>query len=389
VRWHWWTVFALSVLAGIGVQAWGKGKWRIFWTRLATAGCIGAALLAWVAVPRIMPDLVTSVQGVAVLIAAIGSTAVLGAIAGALTLLQPEKGTKWEGWGDLWALVVLIVIAADLGWAAWGLNPTVPAAFYEPQRQADTTRTFWTEDAAYAMQYETHLLFSDYRVAAAHWQAFRASHIANLNLLDRAYQLTNFDPLLVGHYKQFLELVEAHPAQRVTLLQAADVTGIYAETGALETVNEGAPRAWLVSAACWHTDETTLTQAMLDSEWQPYQQVHLLGDGGCAQATDNFQGDVSSLHDEGNVLAMQVDAVRDSWLIVADTYYPGWVATVDGEEVYVYRANVAFRAIQVSAGEHVVRFEYRPWWLLPSILVSAMAALGLLLMFRLRIARDE
>ena len=31
VRWHIWTVFALSVLAGIGTQAWGRGTLAVFW----------------------------------------------------------------------------------------------------------------------------------------------------------------------------------------------------------------------------------------------------------------------------------------------------------------------------------------------------------------------
>ena len=39
VRWHIWTVFALSVLAGIGTQAWGRGHWLFF--RHAVGNCGG------------------------------------------------------------------------------------------------------------------------------------------------------------------------------------------------------------------------------------------------------------------------------------------------------------------------------------------------------------
>ena len=47
-------------------------------------------------------------------------------------------------------------------------------------------------------------------------------------------------------------------------------------------------------------------------------------------------------------------------LILADSFYPGWRAYVDGEEKEVLRANLCFRAVPLSAGEHMVEFRYQP-----------------------------
>lgn len=47
-------------------------------------------------------------------------------------------------------------------------------------------------------------------------------------------------------------------------------------------------------------------------------------------------------------------------LVLSDQYYPGWRAEVDGEPVEIVRADVAFRAVCVPAGEHTVTFTYRP-----------------------------
>ncbi len=130
VRWHLWTVFALSVLAGIGVQAWGHGHWLLFGTRLAIAAGIGAALLALFVAPTVIPtpkdpDTAMAIQ---VLVNAVALTGILGAGAGVLTLLQPERDAPYYRW---WSLGVLLLVAADLGWAALGLNPTTGADFYD------------------------------------------------------------------------------------------------------------------------------------------------------------------------------------------------------------------------------------------------------------------
>ena len=51
---------------------------------------------------------------------------------------------------------------------------------------------------------------------------------------------------------------------------------------------------------------------------------------------------------------------RNSMLFLADSYYPGWRATVDGREEEIFRANSLFRAVRVPAGEHTVRFSFEP-----------------------------
>ncbi|MBN1528594.1 MAG: YfhO family protein [Thermoleophilaceae bacterium] len=55
-----------------------------------------------------------------------------------------------------------------------------------------------------------------------------------------------------------------------------------------------------------------------------------------------------------------VRAKQRGQLILLDTYYPGWRATVDGRPAEIRPANTAFRAVSVPAGEHLVRFTYGP-----------------------------
>ncbi|MEA3366039.1 MAG: YfhO family protein, partial [Candidatus Hydrogenedentes bacterium] len=57
---------------------------------------------------------------------------------------------------------------------------------------------------------------------------------------------------------------------------------------------------------------------------------------------------------------IQASSEADCVLVLADAYYPGWKATIDGERVEVFPVNHAFRGILMPAGEHRIEFRYAP-----------------------------
>jgi Bacterial membrane protein YfhO len=59
-------------------------------------------------------------------------------------------------------------------------------------------------------------------------------------------------------------------------------------------------------------------------------------------------------------LVIDVDAPAPGFLVLADQYFPGWRATVNGIDVPIHRANYMFRLIEVPAGASRVDFRYRP-----------------------------
>ncbi len=71
---------------------------------------------------------------------------------------------------------------------------------------------------------------------------------------------------------------------------------------------------------------------------------------------------------EARVLAYQAEEVSihasvsdgGGWLVLSDAFYPGWKATVDGHDVTIYQADLAFRAIPLTPGNHLIHFLYRP-----------------------------
>src|SRR5262249_28245710 len=84
---------------------------------------------------------------------------------------------------------------------------------------------------------------------------------------------------------------------------------------------------------------------------------------------------------------VNVTARSDGYLVLTDTYYPGWHASVDGTEQSIVRADLLFRAVALPAGTHTVRFWFDPPSLkrgLAITVIGVLAAFGLVLSAWLR-----
>jgi len=53
-----------------------------------------------------------------------------------------------------------------------------------------------------------------------------------------------------------------------------------------------------------------------------------------------------------------IKADADEWLLLTIPYSENWSVSIDGEETEAYRANTAFTAVHIEAGEHTVEMKY-------------------------------
>jgi hypothetical protein len=91
-------------------------------------------------------------------------------------------------------------------------------------------------------------------------------------------------------------------------------------------------------------------------------------------------GSATLVRDEDERVVVRADANARALLVLADTWFPGWKASVDGREVPIVRTDQLLRGVVIGAGTHTVEFTYAPWswrvgWIVS--LVSAVALLGL------------
>jgi uncharacterized membrane protein YfhO len=92
--------------------------------------------------------------------------------------------------------------------------------------------------------------------------------------------------------------------------------------------------------------------------YDPRQTAVVEGDTKSGSGGAPIPAQVTSYRDDKAVI--NVDTPRAGLLVVADAWFPGWVATVDGHTVPIHPANLALRGVDVPAGHHTVVMTYEP-----------------------------
>jgi hypothetical protein len=435
------TSLAAAMLAGGGVDAWrNRERWRgrrRLWAVAALGVAVGAGTLAF-----LLARFDTGNLGSRLFlpVADAGATArellgsatgpVTGSLIAAAVLFIAAVATIWRPRLAGWTAVVAVAVAVlDLQVAHRELNPTAPRELlmYRPPH-VDAIRTspfprvwVYAYDDDRSRQHLGHAkaLFADrtprgwpYPLAQAlALQMYGPSGMHSLWDVGGS-----FDADLLGLYPTHLDQLtrlaaelEGTPAL-LRLLQLGAVThvvalhtvdpalvplrsddGLFREPIQLFAVPDPLPRVYAVSGARTADDSEALA-AVVDPRFD-FRRALLLTEGGAVEARAGFASRASLTVFKPDFERIEVDLSHAGFVVLVETFDPGWRASVDGGQVNLLRANVAFRAVRVPAGHHVIELRYRPRSITVGLLVSAaslliIASLALLGWLR-RLAHDR
>jgi hypothetical protein len=139
------------------------------------------------------------------------------------------------------------------------------------------------------------------------------------------------------------------------------------------------PRAWLVYEAVPAADDAgglallAQEQAHLDRRVILHQTAPLPPTG-----PPDPHRRVEYLPQGNNRVTLRVQSTTPAWLVMGDTWYPGWRATLNGQPVPVERANLMMRAIRIpgSADSQTVTLRFLPTDWLAGVTISALSLLA-------------
>ncbi len=260
-------------------------------------------------------------------------------------------------------IILVLVVALDLITAHFALNPTLPPEIYHaanPTAEAivadgSSGRVFTFAQDEEAIKFNKYLAHTtpDGKTQfdgfgpndLDYWLGERAALLPNAALIDWLPSANNFDSLLVGRYQAVLDHLEELPLEQALPLLGRMHVGYIVSSRALNLPlvthtpdvaiyrnDHVLPRAWIAPAG---SDLNAIAEIMPGSL-------------------------VKSLTDSGNAVTIHAASDRDGWLILSDTFYPGWRATIAGAPIEIQIANGAFRAVKFPAGDHTIEFRYEP-----------------------------
>jgi hypothetical protein len=385
-RWLAITTVALAALAALGAQSWPSS--HAGRRRGTLAVVIGAALLVGGLLAPCLVPAIPSTFGPATAWLGGGLVGV-----GLLTLLR--RDASW------WQAAAIAFVALDLLFFGRPLVPAVDRALYHGStdasaalaRDSGAARVYWPSDpsqrnrelAEYRVKFR-HLAFDSFGPRdVGYWWALREVQLPNAGMLDGVASANNFDPLLVGRYADLLSAAIESP----DLLRVMGVTHVasdqpwpgaelvYAnDVAALYRLPDAPGRAWIVPNAT-NVIFSKVPTVLSDPEFDPTFEV-LLEQKSLSELhspMSPFAGSrILSLQDGPNRVTIRAALDAPGYLVLADTWYPGWRVAVDGESAELLRANYAFRAVRLEAGAHTVEMVYRP----ASVLVGGALSLAAL-----------
>jgi hypothetical protein len=201
-----------------------------------------------------------------------------------------------------------------------------------------------------------------------------------------AYQLEEtggISPLRLAHYDSLLTL----PPEK--LLPLLDVKYLFTARSGFPNADSLAqdgqthllrldntlPRAWLAGADQVVADDGLALGRIESNDFDPRHTALLAWSAPFDPDPRAEVGTVAIEAHEPERLTLSVNAPADGLLVVAENYYPGWVARVDGAPVEIIRADISLRAVPLRAGTHRVEFIFDPFSVKIGLAISALTLL--------------
>ncbi|MBI2525907.1 MAG: YfhO family protein [Candidatus Rokubacteria bacterium] len=369
-------ILALSALGGLGVDAVvrraGESSRALRWAVAA-----GLSVIALLALASVLDDYATSVRArMAVPLALQYLAFVALSTAMALLLLRGAGGGLAH---SRWSLaLILLQLASTLPLAA-GYNPVMEARWLYPSTPAieHLRRESARDPGRVLLQANLAMLYglSD----PSGYDGMTPRRLERLVRPGGGLTLLGNGSLTVADIWGS-PVVDLLGVRRVLVPPGITVAGPgyaleYDGADARVYRNEGAlPRAFLVPSARCVDDATALR--LIAARRVDFSQEVLLA--GCERAQapglPATQSRAVIRRDEPSRVTIEAAADAPSYLVLTDTWFPGWRASVDGSPEPVLRANHALRAVALQPGAHRVDFEYRPESFRVGLWVSLAAA---------------
>ncbi|HTD65335.1 MAG TPA: YfhO family protein, partial [Candidatus Limnocylindria bacterium] len=264
----------------------------------------------------------------------------------------------------LFALAALILIVVDVRTHTPDQSPSLPSELF--------VQHYWPEDLAkprlgagrvmIVPEAEDLLTFFSSTNAQHGWEIKRRAEWSNLNLLDSVAKVNGSSTLQTVEQRQvekaLYSMTNRLPA---SLLDFLGVTYITSSNSAAHWTERPSALPWVTAGqAAIFADDAEALATITNSVFDPRQTVVLPPSARsvAGAASNAVNAKVSAVVFTPRSIEAEIETPAPTLLVIAQSYYPAWKATVDDANAPLLRANLAFQAVPVPAGRHRVRVVY-------------------------------
>jgi hypothetical protein len=157
--------------------------------------------------------------------------------------------------------------------------------------------------------------------------------------------------------------------------------------------SRAAPRAFAVPELVLLPDHDAVLNALLADDLAPRERAFAVASelpaNPAPRAGSAGERSLRFVRDEATRIELEVDAGAAPWLLLTDTWLPGWSASIDGQPVPLHRANHHMRLVALPERRCRVAFHYSVPGLLAGLLLAGAAGSLLVVLGLLRMPRSR
>ena len=142
----------------------------------------------------------------------------------------------------------------------------------------------------------------------------------------------------------------------------------------VKALNGALPRAYLVPTMRLPEEGNHTLNIYYDESFDPQKEV-LLSEKVDFEESNHFSGKIDQVVYKPNHVTIQTTQEGNGFLVLNDSYFPGWTVKVDGQEHPILQANYFYRAVQLGPGEHTLEFNFIPEGMKAGLVISGFSFL--------------
>lgn len=322
---------------------------------------------------------------------------------------------------SLFQTLVMAVLFADVALANKNLVYYTPHQLYEATPQLAARISALAKETGRFRIHRTPMTYAgQYANEATDLNRYEKQRLWEKNTLKKnigtVYHLPYFDgyeTFEIRDYVEFFDALKQYPAKLLSLLNVRYIIVPEKDTyfteddsflPRLQSIQDRVKvventrcfkRAFIVPNAVCSTGAAELLNKICETGFDFATTVAIQTEKPCPSAGGNVGLERASDKYVCTIVAYEPDYVRidatvkhDAYLVLSDTYYPGWNGFVDGKKVPVLKANYVLRALSVPKGSHTIEFRYEPTSFKLGMVVTVLTVL-LLVVLALCLNKDS